>query len=65
MFSGFNLVLYAVFVPTTETGNKLCILVCFIFLRVDERSSDSYIGRDSFFGKVLKFVQAQIHFFTV
>ena len=43
-----------------------------IFLRVDERSSDSYIGRDDFFlfrfffsGKVLKFIQAQIHFFVI
>ena len=39
-------------------------------LRVDERNSDSYIGRDdvlSFFfsRKVPKFVQAQIYFFTV
>ena len=39
-----------------------------VALRVDERSSDSYEGRDDFFvlffsGEVLKFVQAQIHFF--
>ena len=34
-------------------------------LRVVERSSDSYIGRDDFFSIVLKFVQAQTHFFAV
>ena len=37
-----------------------------LFLRVDERSSDSYIGRDDFFfsfsGRVFKFVQAKINF---
>ena len=43
-------------------------LAAFLFLRVDERSSDSYKGRKYFFriffsGKVLKFVQAQIYFF--
>ena len=48
---------------------SLGYLFFFVFLRVDERSSDSYIGSDEFFlffffsGKNLKFVQAQIHFF--
>ena len=39
------------------------------FLRVDERSSDSYICSDVFFvffsGRVLKLVQAQVYFFSV
>ena len=40
------------------------------FLRVDERNSDSYVGRYGSFGfiftgKVLKFVQFQNYFFAV
>ena len=46
-----------------------CLLSIF-FSRVDERSSDCYIGRDAFFmvffsEKVIKFVQAQTYFFAV
>ena len=33
-----------------------------VFLRVDKSCSDSYLGRDDFSGKVLNFVQCQIHF---
>ena len=37
-----------------------------VLSRVDERNSDSYIGRIDFFsGKVLKFIQAQIYVFAV
>ena len=49
-----------------EINFLTCKLNC---LRVNERSSDSYIGRDDvllvFSGKVVKFVQAQIYFFAV
>ena len=37
--------------------------------RVEKRTSDSFIGRDNFYfvflGKVLKFVQAKINFFSL
>ena len=41
-----------------------CLLA---FLRVNDRYSDSYIGRDDFhfFTEILEFVQDQIYFFPV